>query len=68
MQFKLHIGLAHLLIGIINKCACDRMQLIGVGASLPVEVYEAWAPAFENYRSQFVNLNNEYFAIGTWKS
>ena len=45
-------------------CAKKDMELIGVGASLPVEVYEAWAPAFENYRNEFVSLNNEYFAIG----
>ena len=45
-------------------CAQKDMELMGVGASLPVEVYEAWAPAFENYRNQFVSLDNEYYAIG----
>ena len=60
-----------LLMVLLEACSDHKtalaqkdMELMGVGASLPVEVYEAWAPAFENYRSQFVSLNNEYFAIG----
>ena len=47
--------------------AQDSLELVGIGASLPVEVYEAWAPAFESYRSEFVDLDNEYFAMGTKK-
>ena len=47
--------------------AQDSLELVGIGASLPVEVYEAWAPAFESYRSEFVDLDNEYFAMGKKK-
>ena len=65
-QWIVYFIKAFLLVTLCDRCACQRLQLIGVGASLPVEVYEAWAPAFENYRSQFVNLNNEYFAIGQY--
>lgn len=50
-------------------CVCQASQkefeLYGLGASLPGEVYEAWAPAFENYRNRFVDLNNEYAATGS---
>lgn len=53
-----------LLLGFHWTHAQKDMDLVGLGASLPVEVYEAWAPAFENYRSQFVSLDNEYYARG----
>ena len=41
------------------------LELVGVGASLPGEVYEALAPAYESYRTTFVSLDNEYFSIGS---
>lgn len=41
------------------------LNLVGTGASLPGEVYEAWAPAFESYRNKFVDLDNEYFSTGS---
>ena len=28
-------------------------------------MYEAWASAFENYRQQFIELDTEYYAIGS---
>ena len=41
------------------------LELIGIGASLPGEVYEALAPAFESFRTTFVSLDNEYYSIGS---
>ena len=41
------------------------IQLLGAGASFPVELYEAWSSAFENYRSRFISINLRYVGLGS---
>ena len=43
----------------------DKLHLYGIGASLPAEAYDSWAPAFESYRSKFIQVDVEYSATGS---
>lgn len=54
-----------IILFLIKNNLTERIKLHGCGASLPAEVYEAWVPAFESYRREFVNIDFEYFATGS---
>ena len=53
-----------------SQCLClaaeaPGVRIWGTGASLPVEVYDAWGPTFENHRDQFVEVTIKDTATGS---